>query len=201
VSHPLFISCYTPDYETRAKSLMRSLRRCKLDFEVEPIAELGSWQKNSQFKSKFIWKKLTEHFDRNLGIGQPIVWIDADAEILSYPVEFDHLESDIGVCEFKHTGRDLTEMLSGTIYFKNNLMSHRVVDKWIETCGENPEKWDQKCLRIAVDHFATQGLRVTFLPITYCFIHDTHKEMFPEAEPVIVHFQESRQARIRKPYM
>ncbi len=198
---PLVVSYFTPDYRAKANALMRSLRKLGIEFQVEPIEELGTWQKDSQFKAKFIWKKLTENFDKVLGTGRPIIWTDADSEVLSYPYAFEHTECDIAVCEFKHTNRDVTELLSGTIYFRNNEKSHRVVDKWIEVCNENPSLWDQRCLRKALNFFADDGLRITYLPVSYCFIFDTHRKMFPDVDPIIVHYQESRQAKTRKPYM
>ena len=62
-------------------------------------------------------------------------FIDADAEILAHPAAFEHVEADVMVCEFKHPEIDRTELLSGTVYFRNNLRSHRVVDAWIEECA------------------------------------------------------------------
>ena len=197
---PLFISYYTPDYKARALALMRSLRRHGLDFEVEPIEEKGSWQADSQFKAKFIWEKMAQHYDHTLCKGRPLVWIDADAEVLLYPAAFEHVEADLMVCEFKNDGMNKIELLSGTVYFKNNVRSHRVVDAWIEECNANPKMWDQKTLRRALDRFTEDGLRVAWLPVSYCYIYDTHKQLYPEMEPVICHYQESRQAKTRKPY-
>lgn len=201
VKPPLFVSYFTPDYRNRANALIRSLRKQGLEFEIEAIEEKGSWQKDSQYKAKFIWDKLTRHFDKVLNTGRPIVWIDADAEVLSYPYAFEHTECDIAVCEFKHPDRDLTELLSGTIYFRNNIKTHKLVDRWIEICNENPQMWDQRALRKALNAFADDGLRITFLPVSYTYIFDTHRKLFPDVEPIIVHYQESRQAKTRKPYM
>lgn len=197
VTAPLYVSYYTPDYATRARTLVRSLNRFDLDYVVEPIAEQGTWQKDSQYKPRFIWDQMVKHFDKELGIGRPIVWIDADAEVKLRPSAFEHIEADVMACEFKNDGMNKIELLSGTVYFKNNVRSQRVVDAWIEECSANPTLWDQKCLRKAIDRFP--DLKIGWLPVTYCFIFDTHRHLFPDAEPVILHWQESRAARTRKP--
>lgn len=199
MNDPLFVSYYTPDYAKRAKVLLRSLNSFGLEYDVREIPERGSWQKDSQFKAKFVWDRLVENFDRTSEKGRPIVWLDADAEVLQRPVYFFNSEADIGVCEYKHPQRDISEVLSGTIYFRNAVKTHRVVDAWIEECNANPDLWDQKCLRKALNRYADDGLRMEWLPISYCFIFDTHRKIFPETDPVIVHYQESRQAKMRKP--
>lgn len=197
---PLYISYYTPDYKTRAMALIRSLRRHDLEYEVVPMEEKGSWQKDSQHKPRFIWDMMTRHYDKVREIGRPLVWIDADAEVLAYPQAFEHVEADLMVCEFRNEYMNKTELLSGTVYFKNNVRSHRLVDAWIEECNAAPQLWDQKALQRAIGHFADDGLRIAWLPVSYCYIFDTHKRQFPDINPIICHYQESRAAKTRKPY-
>jgi hypothetical protein len=190
---PLYVSYYTPDYAARAAVLVRSLRKFELDFAVVPIDELGSWQKNTHFKPQFVWNQLVAN------PGRPVVWVDADAELLQYPHAFDHGElGDIGVCEYKHKFVDRTELLSGTVYFKNTAASLRLVDRWLINCRENPELWDQRCLRMALN-LLEKDLAVTWLPLSYCFVFDNGRRDYPEIEPIIQHYQESRAAKMRKP--
>lgn len=196
---PLFVSYYTPDYKERARALLRSMRKLDLDFDVRPIEEKGSWQKDSQYKAKFMWDMLIENFDRNKGVGRPLVWVDADAEILNYPAQFFRGGTDFAAVEWRHPNIDKTELLSGTLYFANNVKCHRLVDAWVEECIAKPDDWDQRCLRRALNRFADDGLKITFLPVTYCFIFDIHRQIYPQVDPIICHYQASREAKLRKP--
>lgn len=184
---PLYVSFYTEDYTKCATNLMSSLKEFKLPHEVKKVPDLGSWQRNTQYKPKFLWEKLTRN------AGRPIVWVDADAQINDNPILFDTITEDVGVCRVRRPGAETYEILSGTLYFKNTAPSQKLVDAWIETCAENLEHWDQTCLGLALERVTP--LTVRWLPVSYCYIYDTHKEQFPDVAPVIEHFQYSRQTR------
>ena len=192
---PLFVSYFTPDYAERAAVLRASLRKFKLDFEVDPVPDRGTWQQNSGPKPLFIWKKMAAH------PGRPLVWIDADAKVVGEPTLLLDLAkadlADVAAAEYRWKDGSRQELLSGTVYVHGNVRSARLVDRWIGFHQEDPDNWDQRTLRKAVEAMGDK-VRMHYLPLEYCFIFDSHHEAFPQMIPVVLHYQESRKARVRK---
>lgn len=189
-SVPLYTSFYTEDYATYADNLVRSFDRFGLEHYVRAAPDLGSWQRNCQYKPRWLWDVMT----RNLG--RPVVWVDADAEVLHFPGLFDKLDCDFAAVLYERKDTKRAEVLSGTVYLGGTTPAFRLVDKWIEMCSVNPGHWDQRCLEMAVNE--TDPLRKEWLPVEYAFIFDTFRSVFPKVEPVIEHFQHSRQTRRKK---
>jgi len=188
---PVYVSFYTPDYEDCAIDLMMSLETFGLSSDVQAFKDLGTWLKNCAAKPKYIWQMMSKHE------GHPIVWIDADAVVRRRPELFDSMEADLGVVRYEWPAPKRVEILSGTVYVANNIKAHRLVDAWIEECADKPDIWDQKCLENAMERIE-EKVKVTYLPISYAFISDTHRKKFPGVEPVIEHFQRSRRTRSKR---
>jgi hypothetical protein len=173
-------------YERKAKTLITTLNLNKVLYYIEAIDNLGSWYKNTNYKPTFLKRMLIEFKGLN------IVYVDVDARFLQYPKLFDELDCDIAVHEFDRTnwprGRG-TEVLSGTIFLRNNDRVFNLLEKWEEQCRENPTRWDQKSLeKILNNNFYR-------LPAEYCKINGLMKKV---TEPVIVHYQASRMVRKNK---
>ena len=114
------ISGYTVNtpYEQEVDFLRKSLLEHKvLDFEIIPYQSFGSWSRNCQYKAVLIKQQLLEH-------KKPIVWLDADAILCSYPSLFHNIDKDLAGC--KHYG----QVVSGTLYIKyNKLMLNFLIHK------------------------------------------------------------------------
>lgn len=192
MSDPLFVSFYTPEYEVAAANLVKSLRKFKLHYRVVRMLDRGSWQANCHIKPGFIWGMIEAH------PGRPIVWVDADAEIIKPPTLFteEPFSGDVGICRWQRPDAR-PETLSGTVYFKGTPNSARVVDRWIEACQESPEIWDQVLLERAVDRVPEAVVEI--LPLEYCWIFDTFRKLYPTRWPVIEHHQLSRKTRFKVP--
>lgn len=178
----IVVSYYTAGtgYEQVAKALKTSLVDLGIEHDIEPIESLGSWQANTQHKPAFLKKMLKRHWPK------AVVWVDADAVVRRAPVLFGEIEADLGVCF-----RREQELLSGTLYFENNLASMQILNDWIVENLENPDLWDQVNLAAVVSRREeTSGLRVFRLPYAYCRIFDAPDMGVGEA--VIEHFQASR---------
>jgi len=182
----------TPYAKIAHDCLMPTLSRTDLTCDVRGVDNLGSWINNTSYKPTFI-KSMLEKHDCN------IVWVDCDAEVIRYPEMFLHIPDEYDVA-VHYLDRDKwyqgknkgTELLSGTIFFRNNENSMRIVDRWKEECDKRLE-WDQKVLQRVLENE-----NVFELPIEYCYIKTMPDGSLPSVkviEPVIIHNQASRKLR------
>jgi hypothetical protein len=172
------VSFYTEKtpYENEVKNLIASVSRFNVPSRIEGVKSLGSWEKNCQYKANYILDAMQQ-------LDTDIVWVDADAVLIKYPSLFDQLDCDIAYYYMEHR----RELLSGTLFIRNNEKMKDMVSKWIELNRTN-YKWDQKNLQQLVE--ADTGLRKEVLPAEYCKIYDNKLQSV--SEPVIMHYQASR---------
>lgn len=184
-----FIVCayYTHEipYIEASTRLMKSLTKFNLESEVRQIETLGSWQRNTHYKPHFILEMLDKYRPK------PVVYTDIDSEFMSYPHLFDKLNCDIAAYLLDHRNfrRRTTkpELLSGTLYFGNTEKAREIIHRWIEICKALPTVWDQATLQQTVEELGYEPL-----PPQYCCING-YMDSVPD--PVILHYQASREAR------
>ncbi|MEK0346452.1 MAG: putative nucleotide-diphospho-sugar transferase [Nitrosopumilus sp.] len=183
----IIVGYYTKDtiYEEKAQTFVKSLNKFAIPHDIVGIDNRGDWYKNTVYKPTFLKKMLCKHFPTS------IVYVDVDAEFMKYPELFDTLDCNIGAHEFDRSCYRKSdkgkEMLSGTIFLKNNDEVYDVVEKWEAECKANPRRWDQKSLEIVVNNDYYR------LPGEYCKIWDRWSDVI--TDPVIVHYQASRIVR------
>jgi len=181
---PLVVAYFTIDtpYEDEAEKLKLSLEAVGYSYLVCGVSNLGSWQKNTQYKAIFIQQML------NRNIGKPILYLDVDAVMVQPPVLLDNLKADIAAVHFANRA----ELLSGTVYFGNTMQCRRIVKKWINLNEQYPEKlpngraaWDQRTLEMAIKKVSN----ATFfeLPQEYTWIIELTQCHYPGLPPVIMH--------------
>ncbi len=88
----------------------------------------------------------------------------------------------------------MDEILAGTVYLANNDRSRAFLAVWESSRAETGSEMDEPALKLAIERMP--DLRFVSLPVEYTFIFDIHRGFFPEADPVIEHFQESRKQRV-----
>lgn len=194
------ISYFTDLYAWDAEQLLKSLAKCGIaDYKVERRPQLGSWERNTQYKAPFILEKLLE--------GDPVVWTDADSRIRQYPSLFDELECDVAffyltkeqVPEFKLPSNSiLTQesvdrdgyLQSGTMYFNYTPRAIELIRKWISLNDKDHIQWDQWTLQSASEQIP--GLAIQKLPPEYVWIDGISSAIFGPKKPVIEHLQASR---------
>ena len=174
-------------YERRARTLATTLNLNKVLYYIEEIPNLGTWLKNTGYKPTFLKRMLIEFKGLN------IIYVDVDARFLHYPKLFDELDCDVAVHEFDRSNwprvKGGTEVLSGTIFLRNNETVFNLIERWEEQCKKNPRTWDQKSLeKVLAGNFYR-------LPGEYCKIFGLMNEI---NKPVIVHYQASRGVRRHK---
>jgi hypothetical protein len=184
-NHPLVIAYYTVDtpYEHEAEVLKLSLESIGYSYRVYGVPNLGSWQKNTQYKAEFI-KEMLLRFSN-----QPLIYLDVDAVMVQAPKILDNLKADIAAVHFANSG----ELLSGTLFFGNTTNCKKVVDEWIllnkkypETLPNGTEAWDQRTLKMAIKNIP--GINFVELPQEYTWIVELTQRRCPEStSPVIMH--------------
>ncbi len=175
------ISYHTPDklYKESANRLKESLENLNIEYTIEERPSLGSWEANCAQKAHFILEKWQQ-------ASKPIVWIDSDATLRSYPHLFDSM-SDIDFAI--HKGKRW-EFLSGSVYFNQTKAAESLLRLWITHCKTEPRIWDQMHLDFAWHElYQTEEISTIWLPAEYAKIFDSHDNI----SAIIEQFQASRQ--------
>jgi len=189
------ISFYTGHYEWDAKQLIKSMNKLGMsNYIVEYKDRIGSWERNTQMKARFILEKLQNE--------DAVVWTDADSRIHQIPSLFDTIIDDIGIFYLpKELAGEFTlpdhacikdveyYLQSGTMYFKNNTRVIKLLERWIELNDEDPRQWDQWTLQKAI---IESDVSITQLPPEYIWIDGISMQVYGNRIPVIEHLQASR---------
>jgi len=173
---PTYVSFYTINtpYEAESKKLVETLDKHKLIHKEYAVVSTGSWERNTQLKSAVLCKALEE-------ITGPVVYLDSDARVLSYPTLFDRFpECDIAFHYFRGV-----ELLSGTLYLPNTETCKDLVALWDSRNKTEPGTWDQKTLQKIIEAGSYDWLNI---PEEYVWISG----LATVPNPVILHTQASR---------
>lgn len=180
---PIIVSYYTVStpYEAMAGRLLDSCERHGLEHYIMALPSLGSWEANNAAKAsvcQIAWQQL----------GQPILWVDADAIMHRPPELLRGATADFGVHKWK--GRYFA---GGTLFFNQTSMAERLLDGWVTRCAD-VSLLDQVHLELEWNALV-QGhpIETVWLPRAYCQIFDATRE--GDASPVVEHFQASRTER------
>lgn len=177
------------------KYLMASLSNLNLHSDVRGVPNLGSWNRNTSYKPDFLVHMLDQHPNED------IVFVDADAEILEYPKLFEEIPEEYNFAFHmldKSTWYNRVypednrfELLTGTLFIRNNDLSKEVVKQWAGECASSRE-WEQRILqRIIKD----RGIKCYSLPLSYCYIKSLPNGSLPNVKVdkvFIAHNQVSR---------
>ena len=173
-----FYTANTP-YEREINTLVESAEALDLNIIVKPYAPRGNWTKNCGIKPEFILEMMQSFPEEDL------LYVDSDAIFKSYPKIFDNMPADIAVHYRPHR-----ELLSGTIYLKNNDNMKELIYAWIKEQTSHEGEWDQRTLSRVIDITRKRlDFPVYQLPPEYCFIDGITK---CEEKPIIFHTQSSR---------
>lgn len=176
------VSFYTEnnEYLEHAKRLRASLNKYQIDHDLCAIRDDGVWESVCARKAKFVqecWRSSE----------LPIVWIDADATVESFPELFRDLDADFAIHKWNGW-----QFASGTIYFGKTAVAEELIECWVRRCEADPITWDQTHLQSAwCDVAARQVIRSFWLPRSYSQIFDATEE----GTPVVKHWQASRRPK------
>lgn len=171
-----FFTIDTP-YEQVVKTLIASLEKFSIEYFIKGLPNEGSWTKNCNLKPAFIASVMEMFPNKN------IVFLDADAEVMQYPALFDVLGEE---CDFAvHYFREV-ELLTGTMFFRNCPIIHKLLSAWRLEVKLHPDVWDQKLLQKIVP---ASGIKVSRLPDSYTHIMGLSRS---KVAPIIRQHQASR---------
>lgn len=164
-------------YAAESERLRASLQRQGMDFRIDEVPSLGSWDRNILIKPRYIRDVMRE-------TRGPVLYVDADAEFHAVPEFMDGYDIQVHYL----SGR---ELLGGTIWLANNHVARDLVDQW---CAESRVgEWDQVTLQRILER--RPDILVNILGPEMCFIYDTSRRLYPGVEPVIEHHQASRRLK------
>ena len=188
---PLFCSFYTNQkYEALCHEiLVPSLLRFGLDFSVEERPDLGSWEKNVRQKAPYLSHMLLEHPDR------PIVWVDADAEIVALPKLLLSMPADVDMAAHVWTHRwdGVPELWSSVLFLRRP--ARPVMLAWSDENEKEGlrEGWSDPNLQAVLERFPeVKAGRFMLLPPEYAWTEYVMRGALPAAVPIIRHERVSR---------
>lgn len=176
----LAVSFYTPEYSEIVPRLIASCAEHGQELHVEQLPTMRDWARNCGMKATFLRRAI----DANPG--RPLVWLDADAEVLAPIGQMKHIDCDIAV-RFRRDRHGNQELLSGTILIQPTDLAQRLVNRWQYFQQQMPCDWDQQVLQRALPESVAN---VHPLDPIYCAIVDERIE-----GARIVHHQASRVTR------
>jgi len=136
----LVISFYTPDneYAKWAETLKRSVERCGYEHEIRAVSfpECGTWSGRCAHKGPYILDAMKRH-------NRPLLWLDADSEMIKAPVLFDDPPFDFAVTQIAKSGR----LKSGTMYVAPAAM--KLLERTARLCVMRPNMAHEKNLTAA----------------------------------------------------
>jgi hypothetical protein len=191
---PRIVSFYTvgTGYQLEVERLIASCATWGLRSDIVGIPSQGSWELNCAYKPFFLLEKLREW-------NEPLLWVDADAEIVRSPSPLSCFDSDLAL----YTDPDLdphhrSKVRSGTIFVNATPGGTELVKAWASECHRQlldphrtQEFWDQEALRNLTLRPSPPG-RIGSLPLAYVQIADHPKDSALELWPIILHYQASR---------
>ncbi len=188
------VSFYTPDYQSWAHKLMESIDRWCPDihYEVVPIAN-RTWREATCFKAEFIADKLIS--SRGSASAPIIVWIDADAEIVSGDLKFPVVDFSIFARWTDRLRKTHAPFRTGTVAFSRSQASRDLVDRWIAESllqKDGIDQWSLFRAWCAVMQKGQASPSSYWLDRSYCMKYDE------PGLPKIRHLMASRRMRGRK---
>jgi len=198
----------TPYERVMHETLAPSLKKFDVPFFVQRLPNHGHWAVNGNMKPAFL-RDCMDQFPSD-----DIVWLDADAQLMGSPRLFDQLPTEVDfAARFRPRGQEGTkrgavELLSGTLFFRQNETARDLLDRWMKQAIASSKVWDQKNLYQAVQSFrwveflgpdagsasefrpGHEALTYYDLPKSYCFIRSLDRE--EPIPPVVFHWQASR---------
>jgi hypothetical protein len=165
-----YISFYTDGHyaDIIEKYFHPSVVKFNLPYQIYRRPNLHDWLKNGKYKTEIILEALKSTTD-------DIVFLDADAEIRCFPELLYHIpeEYNIAVHAFdwfkfwrNKEGQTKREILTGTIYLRNNEETIKFVEEWNKLNQESQE-WGQRILQKLLEQ---NKIKYYNLPFEYCRI-------------------------------
>jgi hypothetical protein len=180
-----FVAMYTDDFTERVQALIRSCEQHGAAIDARRI-QLDEYRRTIASKPDFMLRMLKR-------LRRPIVYVDADFEVMQYPTLFDNPENaDFMIYNWyadsgNSIGRYHPEVLlcsSGVIYWNWTPAALRLLREWRAMARANPLCADDQILdRVFNEGRYIRSIRYCWLPRSYLRI----EPYFPDTAPVLNH--------------
>jgi hypothetical protein len=145
-------------YEEVVEPLVETCAAHNIPLDVTVVDPGETWQHNCAMKAQHVLDKLNEY-------RAPIVWLDADAEVLKYPVLFDEFAEANDHDFAGYSNAWDKNLISSVLWFNYTPTAISLAEKWAKLCAQDPTRWDQDSLWLAMRQMP--GLRWRPLPRSY----------------------------------
>lgn len=193
-----FYSAGSPYKEISKQYLVNSLDKLNIsNIYCEQTQNFGSWSRNVAEKPLAVLNIL-----KKIDYGECLIFLDADSEVLSYPVLFEEIPEEFDLAAhylswedwYGYKGNTTKEFLSGTLFIRKNIRTVTICEEWHKRAILTSE-WEQKILGELIEE---SKVKVFHLPIEYCWIKSRPGGLPPLVKcdsPVILHHQLSRELK------
>lgn len=150
-------------YRKSAERLAVTLDRLGLERDIQEIANRGSYRENCIFKPVFILREM-------LGSRYPLLWLDADSNLLRYPSDLVELPDDIDIALSTPDG-NLARAKASPLFFNYHPKSLEFLCAWIDRIEVHSRKgavtFDHEPLLEVLVEFAGR-MRICDVGPEYC---------------------------------
>ena len=194
----ILASFYTQVFyeEVAEKYIISSATKVEVGLYRYKVPSLHNWKKNTALKARCILDLINLYND-------DVTMIDADATFEKYPDLLFNIPKDYDIAyhelewDYFWHGRkgNKRELCTGTIMFRNSLISKQLLITWMEENEKNPNILEQKNLQnlLEREYSGANKINIYYLPIEYCAIVHKDGNLPPFIkDPVIKHNQISR---------
>lgn len=171
-----------------------SLHEFNIPYIDTKVRNRVDWKKNIAHKPEVIENALYAN------PGVDLLYTDVDSRFMAYPELMDTWPADCDIAfhtidhrQWYGKDTDRKEVFNGTIFLRNNDKIKLLVSIWKERCIANPRVWEPHWFEVAIKEV---NPKVFMLPIEYAYINslpDGSKPRVQVDNPVIVHYQASRE--------
>lgn len=190
------LSFYTPNhpYPSLAVRLEASCKQFDLDHLVSEVDQAPTWVETVAQKPRFVLRWLES-------LDTPVLWVDADGEIVGHPELLDGCEKDFAIYadpkprRWRPLGRQMLELppewpgkprwfQTGTFWVNNSPHGRAFLEEWAREAEERPKDYQQLLCQKVWCRVKPDTL---WLPQAYCKIRNFSWRQGQEGPEVIVH--------------
>lgn len=152
-----------PQDTARAAALSQALDRLGITYFIAKDESNDSWQESGGVKAGFIqnlWKESDV----------PVVWLDINTAIRSFPMWFSSVEADFAAPCKATTGPrgKVLSLCGGALWFNKSPLARELLDEWVQQCQEEAGLSDDSNLASAWQKLNLRSpLRTVWLPPEY----------------------------------
>lgn len=186
----LVAAFYTNDfYKKHAYFLLDSIQHVGIQtYTIEQVHGCKTWSEAVCRKVSWIRETL-DYLEGEDGL----FYVDADAQFKRKP-DWEIMKGcDFAAVEWKRHANCDPEVLTGSMFFRNNDRVRGFLDEWDKLTPKYRHTFTPEQRSLA--EYLSKPNPITFkkLPVEWAFIFDDHRSMYPDAKEIVLHHQASRE--------